>query len=57
MPGGAACGAILTGCAGANKQLGAALGGGVEYGFTPNLSAKLEYLHVTAVSLDVSQSQ
>ena len=54
VPGGAACGAILTGCAGASRQIGAALGGGVEYGFTPNLSAKLEYLYVSAVSLDVS---
>ena len=54
VPGGATCGAILTGCAGANKQLGAALGGGIEYGFTPNVSVKLEYLHVSAVSLDVS---
>jgi outer membrane immunogenic protein len=54
VPGGAACGAILTGCAGANKQLGAVLGGGVEYGITQNISAKLEYLYVSAVSLDVS---
>lgn len=54
VPGGAVCSAILTGCAGANRQIGAALGGGVEYGFTPNLSAKLEYLYVSAVSLDVS---
>ena len=53
VPGGAACGAILTSCAGASRQIGAALGGGVEYGFTPNLSAKLEYLYVSAVSLDV----
>jgi outer membrane immunogenic protein len=54
VPGGAACGAILTGCAGASRQLGAALGGGIEYGFTPNLSAKVEYLYISAVSLDVS---
>jgi len=54
VPGGAACGAILTGCAGASRQIGAALGGGVEYGFTPNVSVKLEYLYVSAVSLDVS---
>ena len=45
--------AILN-CSGTNKQVGAALGGGVEYGFTPNLSAKLEYLYLTAVSLDIS---
>lgn len=54
VPGGAVCGAILTGCAGASRQIGAALGGGMEYGITPNLSAKLEYLYVSAVSLDVS---
>jgi opacity protein-like surface antigen len=29
--------------------------GGLEYGFTPNLSAKLEYLYITAASLEVSQ--
>ena len=45
--------AILN-CSGTNKQVGAALGAGVEYGFTPNLSAKLEYLYLTAVSLDIS---
>ncbi len=54
VPGGAACGAILTGCAGASRQIGAVIGGGVEYGITPNLSAKLEYLYISAVSLDVS---
>jgi outer membrane immunogenic protein len=54
VPGGAACGAILTGCAGASRQVGAALGGGIEYGITPNVSAKVEYLYVTAVSLTAS---
>ena len=54
VPGGAACGAILTGCAGASRQIGAALGGGIEYGFTPNLSAKVEYLYIGAVSLTTS---
>lgn len=54
VPGGAVCGAILTGCAGASRQIGAALGGGLEYGITPNLSAKVEYLYVSAVSLDIS---
>jgi len=54
VPGGAACGAILTSCAGASRQIGAALGGGVEYGITPNLSAKVEYLYVSAVSLTAS---
>jgi outer membrane immunogenic protein len=52
---GVSCGTFLIlNCSGTNKQVGAALGGGVEYGFTPNLSAKLEYLYLTAVSLDIS---
>lgn len=55
VSGGAVCGTILNGCSGANRQFGAALGGGVEYGFTPNLSAKLEYLYITAVSFEVSR--
>jgi outer membrane immunogenic protein len=54
VTGGAVCGAVLTNCAGASRQIGAALGTGMEYGFTPNWSAKVEYLYVTAVSLDVS---
>jgi outer membrane immunogenic protein len=37
------------------QQMGAALGAGVEYGFTPNWSVKLEYLYVTAASLDISR--
>jgi outer membrane immunogenic protein len=45
---------VILNCSGTNKQVGAALGAGVEYGFTPNLSAKLEYLYLTAVSLDIS---
>ena len=45
---------LILNCSGTNKQVGAALGAGVEYGFTPNLSAKLEYLYLTAVSLDIS---
>jgi len=54
-PAGVACGAYLTvNCSGTNKQIGAALGAGVEYGFTENISAKLEYLYITAASLDVS---
>jgi opacity protein-like surface antigen len=40
--------------AAANKQIGAALGAGVEYGITQNVSAKLEYLYLTAASLDIS---
>jgi outer membrane immunogenic protein len=53
---GITCGAfgVLSNCSGSSKQIGAALGAGVEYGITPNVSAKLEYLYLTAVSLDVS---
>jgi len=52
--GGQVCGTILNNCTGASRQVGAALGGGVEYGFTPNWSAKLEYLYIGAVSLSTS---
>jgi opacity protein-like surface antigen len=49
------CGSSLQiSCSGTNKQIGAALGGGIEYGFTQNISAKLEYLYLTAASLDIS---
>jgi hypothetical protein len=48
-------GPIFSSCSGTNRQLGAALGGGLEYGLTPNLSAKLEYLYITAVSLEISR--
>lgn len=55
-PAGAAiCGGVFANCTPTNRQVGAALGGGLEYGFTPNLSAKLEYLYITAVSLEVSR--
>ena len=54
-PAGIACGTFFAiNCSGSSKQIGAALGGGVEYGFTPNFSAKLEYLYITAASLDIS---
>jgi outer membrane immunogenic protein len=55
VAGGAACGTILLGCTGTNRQAGLALGGGLEYGFTPEVSAKIEYLYIGAVSLSVSQ--
>jgi len=56
-PGGVAlCGGILAGCTGTSREAGVALGGGLEYGFTPALSAKLEYLSVSAVSLSVSHN-
>jgi outer membrane immunogenic protein len=49
------CGTYLgINCSGASKQVGAVLGAGVEYGFTPNLSAKFEYLYLSATSLDTS---
>jgi outer membrane immunogenic protein len=41
-------------CSGSDKRVGAAAGAGVEYGFTPNWSAKLEYLYVAGVRLEVS---
>ena len=56
-PGGAAlCGGILANCTGTSREAGLALGGGIEYGFTPALSAKVEYLYVSAVSLSVSHN-
>jgi outer membrane immunogenic protein len=52
---GVTCGTYgIANCSGTNKQIGAALGAGVEYGITQNVSAKLEYLYITAASLDVS---
>jgi outer membrane immunogenic protein len=54
-PVGVGCGTFFTiNCSGSSKQFGAALGAGVEYGLTPNISAKLEYLYITAASLDLS---
>jgi outer membrane immunogenic protein len=55
VAGGGACGTILIGCTGSNRQAGLALGGGLEWGFTPELSAKLEYLYIAAASLEVSR--
>ena len=52
--GGASCATLIASCTGFSKQIGAALGAGVEYGITQNVSAKLEYLYITAASLDVS---
>jgi len=52
--GGASCATLIATCTGLSKQIGAALGAGVEYGITENVSAKLEYLYITAASLDVS---
>jgi outer membrane immunogenic protein len=56
-PGGAAvCGGVFAGCTGTSREAGLALGGGIEYGFTPALSAKVEYLYVSAVSLSASHN-
>jgi outer membrane immunogenic protein len=52
--GGATCASLIASCTGLSKQIGAALGAGVEYGITPEISAKLEYLYITAASLDIS---
>jgi outer membrane immunogenic protein len=52
--GGGSCATLIATCSGFSKQIGAALGAGVEYGITPNVSAKLEYLYLTAASLDIS---
>ena len=39
---------------GTNKRLGGTLGAGVEYGLTPNWSAKVEYLYTAAAALERS---
>ena len=49
------CGTFgIVNCSGTNKQVGAVVGAGVEYGITQNVSAKLEYLYLTGASLDIS---
>jgi outer membrane immunogenic protein len=54
-PGGlAVCTGVFANCSGTDRQVGLALGAGLEYGLTSSLSAKLEYLYITAVSLEVS---
>jgi outer membrane immunogenic protein len=52
--GAAVCGAVFTSCTPTDRQAGLVLGAGVEYGFTPALSAKMEYLYIAAASLEVS---
>jgi outer membrane immunogenic protein len=44
---------LLT-CRGTNKRLGGTIGAGIEYGFTPNISAKIEYRYIAAASLESS---
>ena len=41
-------------CHGTDKRIGATVGCGVEYGFTPNWSAKVEYRYTMAASLEAS---
>ena len=55
-PVGLVCGGIFSGCKGTDCAMGAALGAGIEYRFTRNLSAKLEYLYITGVSLEISHT-
>ena len=43
-------------CHGTDKRIGATLGGGIEYAFTQNWSAKVEYRYTMAASLEASQS-
>jgi outer membrane immunogenic protein len=42
-------------CHGTDKRIGATVGGGIEYGFTQNWSAKVEYRYTMAASLEASQ--
>ena len=42
-------------CHGTDKRIGATLGGGIEYAFTQNWSAKVEYRYTMAASLEASQ--
>jgi outer membrane immunogenic protein len=47
--------ALLTAvCSGTDHRLGATAGLGIEYGITPTISAKFEYLYIAAASLEVS---
>ena len=52
---GFACGTNGLFCTGSGRKVGAALGAGVEYGMSPGLSLKLEYLFIAAASVDVSK--
>jgi opacity protein-like surface antigen len=55
-PLGPVCGGIFSGCSATDRAIGAALGAGIEYGFTPNLSPKVEFLYVTGASLEISRT-
>jgi outer membrane immunogenic protein len=52
---GFACGTEGLFCTGSGRKAGAALGAGVEWGISPVLSAKLEYLFIAAASVDISK--
>jgi outer membrane immunogenic protein len=41
-------------CSGDKKKVGGVAGVGVEYGITPNLSAKLEYDYIAAAALEIA---
>ena len=56
-PVGPVCGGFFSGCSGTDRQIGAALGAGIEVGFSRILSAKFEYLYITAASLRKSSYQ
>lgn len=52
---GVACGTVGNlPCAGDSTRIGVAAGGGIEYGFTPNWSAKLEYMWMGAMLNDAN---
>jgi outer membrane immunogenic protein len=42
-------------CSGTNKRIGGTVGAGIEYGFTPKWSAKIEYLYTAAAALEASR--
>jgi outer membrane immunogenic protein len=42
-------------CHGTDKRIGATIGGGIEYGFAANWSAKVEYRYTMAASLEASK--
>jgi outer membrane immunogenic protein len=61
--GGAPCGTLVTillpnnqlNCSGTKHRIGGTGGAGVEYGLSPNLSVKAEYLYTAAASLELSK--
>jgi outer membrane immunogenic protein len=54
--GGVACNIAVLGavCSGTDYRLGGTAGAGIEWGFTPSMSAKVEYLYITAASFELS---